>query len=263
MTGIDEKNLYKKDAQFYDLDTRDVTKVDIPFYLKQAVRVNGPILELACGTGRVAIPLAEAGYEMWGLEYSEKMIEQFQKKVSELPGEVAARIHIEHGDMSHFSMGRQFPMILLPCRSFQLLLDEELEKSCLKMVKDHLSANGTFIIDVANFGQRIGEGWGTDNEYFDWENVDPRTGYTIRRTHIRKKIDLDRQIITPQKIYRVTKDDGTVETIIKHSPWRYFFENQIRELLVSSGFKIVNEFGNYDGEPIAKDMPEFIFVCQK
>jgi len=259
-----EKNLYLNDAQFYDLDTREVTKVDIPFYLERAAKIGAPILELACGTGRITIPLAKAGHETWAVELSETMIRQFKKKLKDLPKETAGRIHLLHGDMTNFSIPRQFPLILLPCRSFQLLLDEELEHACLQNIHRHLSADGTFIIDIGNFIKNIDKAkeWQSAEEVFDWENIDPSTGFKIRRTHVNKEIDTKKQVIYPLKTYTITKEDGSAEKIFKRSPWKYFAVDRLRNLLTANGFKIIDEMGSYDGKPIGEGA-EFIFSCQK
>lgn len=265
MAHENEKNLYVSDAQFYDLDNRKIVKVDIPFYLNFTAEIKDPILELACGTGRLTIPMAEAGHEMWGLEYSETMLQQFEIKRNQLPGQVANRIHLIHGDMSNFELGREFSVILLPNRSFQLLLEENLERSCLNAIHRHLSPTGTFIIDIGNFiaNKEVEKNWLNQEEQFDWENSDPKTGIKVRRSHIRKEIDVNNQIIYPHKIYRVTKPDGTLQTITKRAPWKYFSVNQIRNLLTSCHFDILQEMGSYEGEPIGESGPEFIFICRK
>lgn len=265
MANDTEKNLYLSDAQFYDLDNRKIVKVDIPFYMDYTAAVTGPILELACGTGRLTIPMAEAGHEMWGLEYSETMLQQFERKRSQLPAPVANRIHLIHGDMSQFELNKEFPLILLPNRSFQLLLEEKLERSCLQVIHRHLAAEGTFIIDIGNFipNKEAEKNWLNMEEHFDWENHDPKTGCLVRRSHIRKEIDVEKQIIYPQKIYRVTKPDGNLETITKRAPWKYFSATQIRNLLLSSQFEIYKEMGSYEGDPISETGPEFLFFCRK
>lgn len=261
------KNTYLNDARFYDLDPRELLKADIPFYLKYAAKIGGDILELACGTGRITIPLAEAGHNVWGLEFSEPMLEQFKKKMTHLSKKTSAKIQLIQGDMSHFKIPRKlaFSLVILPCRSFQLLYEEEKEISCLQSIYAHLAKNGYFIIDIGNFvpnKEKEGQ-WVSDEEFFDWENSDPETGCKIQRTHIRKEIDTARQIIYPQKTYRITTADGVIEKIIKRSPWKYFFEDQVRNLLVANGFKIVEEMGYYDGRPITDKNPEFLFICQK
>lgn len=261
MTESKEDTLYSSDAQFYDLDNRDALKADIPFYLDLASRLGGDILELACGTGRITIPLANAGHHTWGLEYSSAMVKQFHLKLKELPNTTAERIHLFQGDMCAFNLERKFPLILLPGRSFQLLLDEPKENACLECVNKHLEPGGHFLLAVANYSGQAGPGWPNDNETFDWENIDPRTGFTIRRTHIKKKIDLEKQILFPQKNYYITKNDGTQEKIIRQAAWKYFHEKQIKHLLENHGFKIINQYGSFDGKPIGKGS-EYIFLCQ-
>jgi SAM-dependent methyltransferase len=254
--------LYWTDAQFYDLDNRPALKADIPFYLDYAANIDGDILELACGTGRITIPLARAGHKVWALEYSEQMIRQFQNKLKVLTDNNAANIRLIHGDMSNLQLGRSFPLILLPARSFQLLLDEEKEISCLKSIHSHLEDYGTFIIAIANYINQVGPNWVSDEENFDWENTDSGSGYRVRRTHIKRKIDLQKQILYPQKIYRITKQDGSTEEVVRQAAWKYFSEMQIKKLLLSNGFEIIKEMGFFDGRPI-NEGSEFIFICHK
>jgi SAM-dependent methyltransferase len=255
--------LYWSDARFYDLDNRPPLKEDIPFYLDFATRMDkGLILELACGTGRITIPLAEAGREIWALEFSQAMIDVLEKKKEKLPKDTADKIHLFQGDMSDFQLGRKFPLILLPARSFQLLLDESKEKKCLESIFTHLTEDGYFILTVANYMKNLGPEWGREEEYFDWENIDPETGRLVRRTHVKKKIDREKQILYPKKIYHIY-NNGTEETqIVKQAAWKYFTMEQLKNLLYSSGFKIIEEMGYFDGRLI-NEGSEFIFICRK
>lgn len=264
MTRKEEKNLYLNDAQFYDLDNREVLKLDIPFFLRKAAEIGGDILELACGTGRVTIPLAEAGHSVWAVELSETMVRRFKEKMADLPDETTARIHLNQGNMTDFYLDRKFPQILLPCRAFQLLLEQELEIACLKNIRDHMEDDGTFIIDFGYFIQdkEREQNWVNPEECFDYENIHPTEGYKVRRTHIKKEIDCVRQVIYPLKIYRIIHKDGSRETVTKRAPWKYFFPDQARGLLTAVGFRIVEELGGYKGEALGSGT-ELIFVCKK
>jgi SAM-dependent methyltransferase len=257
-----DQNLYINDAHLYDLDNRDELKRDIPFYIEFAQKINEPILELACGTGRLTIPLAEAGHEVWGVELSTQMLEQFKIKISNLPQEISGKIHLFQEDMSEFSLDRKFPLIIIPGRSFQLLYKEETENSCLKHVLEHLTDDGYFIVSIADFVGGRENVWVNNEEVFDWENVDPKTGFKVRRTHIKKEIDTHKQIIYPQKNYYIMKYDNLIEKIVKRSPWKYFSLTQIRNLLISNGFNIIKEMGSYDEKPIGEGS-EFIFISQR
>ncbi len=264
MSKIKEQNLYLNDARFYDLDNRDILKQDIPFFLQHAAKTKGDILELACGTGRVSIPLAQAGHHIWALEYSPKMLEQFRDKLKDIPQETASRIRPMHGDMSDFSIGKKFSLIIIPCRAFQLLYTQDKENACLRNVHSHLAEDGLFIVDIGDFvpNRETEKNWTNDKEVLDWVNTDPRTGYTIRRTHIKKEIDTGKQIIYPRKYYYILDGERLIDRVEKRSPWKYFFLEQIRELILANSFEILEELGSYAGAPPGEGS-EFIFVCRK
>lgn len=118
-------NLYRVTASLYDLDQRNITKDDISFYLEYASKLHGSILELACGTGRVTIPLANEGYNIWGIDLSREMLGQLKIEMENLQEAVKKRIHITQADMTNFELGRAFSLIIIPFRSFQSLISEE------------------------------------------------------------------------------------------------------------------------------------------
>jgi len=211
-----EANLYRDTASLYDLDQRNITKDDIPFYLEYASKLPGSILELACGTGRVTIPLANEGYNIWGIDLSKKMLYQLKVKMENLQEEVKERIHITQADMTNFELGRAFSLIIIPFRSFQSLTSEEQQRACLHTVHRHLSEEGYFIINVFKPYAQLGKSW-IQPEVLDWETVDPITNNKVRRTHIRREIDLENQIIYPELIYCVTDQDRIEEKIVRTS----------------------------------------------
>jgi len=250
-------NLYRPSAHLYDLDPREITRDDIAFYRAKAKEFSGPVLELGCGTGRVTIPLAEDGNEIWGLDLSETMLAQFRGKLAPLPASIAARTHIVHGNMANFDLGRKFDLIIAPFRAFQALAEKSDQKQCLKCIKAHLSGNGRFVMHVFKPRMIFDESW-VQPEAFDWEVVDPRSNKTVRRYEVRKRIDLDRQVLYVDLIYRVA---GSKEDIVEPLSISYFYEDQMRALLRASGFRIIEEFGYFDRRPISNG-PELIFICQ-
>ena len=256
-----EVNLFRVAAGLYDLDQRNITKDDISFYLEYASKLPGSILELACGTGRVTIPLANEGYNICGIDLSKEMLDQLKVKMENLQEEVKQRIHITQADMTNFELGRVFSLIIIPFRSFQLLISEEQQKACLHTVHRHLSEEGYFIINVFKPYAQLDKSW-IQPEILDWETVDPVTGNKVQRTHIRREIDLENQIIYPELIYYVTDQDGIEEKIVEPLALKYYYEEQIRNLLQSNGFKIVEEMGYYDRRQISEG-PELIFICKK
>lgn len=249
-------NLYRPSAHLYDLDPREITRDDIAFYRSRAKALGGPVLELGCGTGRVSIPLAEDGNEIWALDLSDEMLAQLQDKLKHLSPAAVQRLHMVHGSMSGFDLGRKFDLIIVPFRAFQALSERADQKSCLECVTKHLSERGRFVMHVFKPKGVFDESW-VQPESFDWEVTDPRSGKKVRRFERRKKIDLDRQVLYVDLVYRV---EGSTEDIVEPLVIGYFFEDQMRSLLQQHGFEIIEELGYFDGWPIAGG-PELIFIC--
>jgi ubiquinone/menaquinone biosynthesis C-methylase UbiE len=78
-------------AEYYDYDNAALPFADIPFYLHYARQCGSPLLELACGTGRVLIPLAQAGFELYGIDISANMLAVCRRSVPRLTPKVRAR----------------------------------------------------------------------------------------------------------------------------------------------------------------------------
>lgn len=249
-------NLYRPSAHLYDLDPREITRDDIGFYLARAKALGGPVLELGCGTGRVCIPLAEDGNETWALDLSEEMLAQLRGKLKDLSPAAVQRLHVVHGSMAGFDLGRKFDLIILPFRAFQALAERAEHEACLERIGKHLSEQGRFIMHVFKPKGVFDQSW-VQPESFDWEVTDPRTGRKVRRYEQRRKIDLDRQVLYVDLVYRI---EGSTEDIVEPLAVSYFFEDQMRSLLQRRGYAIFEELGYFDGRPMASG-PELIFVC--
>ncbi len=121
---------------------------DVAFYRGLAEEVGGAVLELACGTGRVAIALAEAGLAVTGLDRSEPMLAVAREKVANADPEVAGRVDLVLGDMTAFDLGRRFGLAVIAFRSFQSLLNPELQSDCLRAIHAHLEPGGRLALNL-------------------------------------------------------------------------------------------------------------------
>ena len=106
-------NLFRNSAWLYDVDNRDNLHDDIPFYLEYAKEKQGEVLELGCGTGRVALALAAEGFRVTGLDLSEQMLDVFRTKLTDKP-ELAEKITFVHSNMADFTFDRKFGMVIAP-----------------------------------------------------------------------------------------------------------------------------------------------------
>ncbi len=119
-------------ADLYDLEY--IHDYDLPFWLALAEREDGPIVEWGAGTGRIAIPLAEAGHEVTGVEVSEEMVERGRAKGS--------TVEWVHGDMQSVKLGRRYGLAVCAFNSFLCLLSVDDALAFLRNAREHLEPGG-------------------------------------------------------------------------------------------------------------------------
>ena len=142
---------------------------------------EGPALELGVGTGRVALPLAQAGVEVHGIDASEAMIAKLRSK----PGGEAIAVTI--GDFADFSLERRFPLIYVVFNTFFAILTQDEQVACFAAIARHLTPGGAFVLqafvpDLSRFddhGQRTStESIGVDHVTLETSSHDPTTQRT-------------------------------------------------------------------------------------
>ena len=135
-------------AAYYDWENaQTVGRRDIAFWQRMAARVKGPILELGCGTGRVAIPVAKAGHTVVGIDRSASMLARGGRKVRR--ARLASRVRLIRGDIRQLPFPeRSFRLVMAPYGILQSLLDERLLADTLKDVHRVLAKGGTFGLEL-------------------------------------------------------------------------------------------------------------------
>jgi SAM-dependent methyltransferase len=117
-------------------------EVDLELWEELAGEREGPILELGCGTGRVAIHLARRGHSVTGLDHDAALVSAFSERAGELP----AIAHV--ADTRSFELNRQFPLVLAPMQLIQLLSGEAERVDCLAGARRHLQPGGLVAVAV-------------------------------------------------------------------------------------------------------------------
>jgi SAM-dependent methyltransferase len=251
-------NLYFNTAGFYDYDNREIIKDDLDFYAEYANQTKGPILELASGTGRVSLYLAEkTGRMLECIELSEHMLERFWDKLKKSPKQLQDIIHIRNGDMSDFNLGQKFEYIMIPWRALQWLPVQEKTIDCLNCVYKHLADNGIFVFDI--FKPRTYDEKWSGKEDISYDIVD-RNKRIIRST-INHHADTVKKYIQYKNKIRIL-ENGTEKVQEDLLTIKYYEYDDIAGILKDLKFKIKEEFGYYDKRSI-KDGEEMIFVCTK
>jgi SAM-dependent methyltransferase len=254
----------RADAQLYDAYTQGI-EGDVGFYMEEAQSAGGEVLELACGTGRVLIPLAEAGVHVTGLDLSPSMLARAREKAARLPGDVRSRMDLVEGDMAGFSLGREFPLILIPFRSFQGLLTPEDQKKSLRCIRDHLARGGRLIVNI--FDPRLAYVTAAMDpahpvRALEQEFTHPVTGRKVRLWGVRH-FDPVRQVLEQKNLFEEVAPDGTGRVILE-TPlvlrWTYRYE--MEHLWNLCGFEIEALYGDFGRGPF-RHGGEQIWVVRK
>lgn len=235
------EKLYDPVAEFYDIE-HEGFRPDIPFYLEEAKKAGGPVLELASGTGRVTVELAKAGIETVGLEISERMLEVARRKTSSLDPDVQKKLTWIQGDMRSFELGRKFPMIFIPFNSFQMLETRANQEACLTCVSRHLASGGLFILAIfaPSYDRLVKRSMFT---YLGTHELPD--GSTLSRTES-AKYDFINQMISVEWIYDVVDPQGNLKRTLWQFPVRYLWRFEAELLLEKAGLQIEALYGDYN-----------------
>jgi SAM-dependent methyltransferase len=248
---IDSHAIYR-DGRHYDLQHKDFVD-DIPFYIAQVRKYGDPVLELACGTGRITIPIARKGFHVTGLDVSSDMLAQAKRKSAEQD----VMIEWAQADCRDFDLSERFNTVLFPFNSIAHLHDlADLEK-CFACVRKHLKPDGRFILDM--FNPKI-EILIRDNSerYPSSEYPDPDGQGTVVVTE-NNLYDRAGQVNKIKWYYRIGEQ---AEEIVADLNMRIFYPQELDALLKYNGFEIESKFGDFDESPFVSDSPKQIPVCR-
>ncbi len=250
-------------AEYYDYLPPVAGRQDIDFYLGVARAQGDPILELGCGTGRVLLPIAEAGHRITGLDLSEPMLARCRAKLQNEPPEVRGSVRLVHGDMTNFDLGEAFRLITIPFRPFQHLLEVEQQLGCLSCAHRHLMAGGKLIVDFFQTDARRMHDPAFTKESSPHPEVSLPDGRRLRLTERVAAFHRAQQCNDVELIYNVTHPGGRSERLVFAFPLRYFFRYEVEHLLARCGFHVLELLGDYERSPLRDDSPDMIFIAEK
>jgi len=250
-------------AQFYEHVPSYRSRGDVEFYIEEAVASGGPVLELGCGTGRIALPVAREGIAVTGLDLAASMLEIFREKLAREDAAVQQRVTLVHGDMCAFDLGSEFPLITIPFRAFGHIVSPEGELACVRCANRHLPIGGRLIVDLFQTNTKRMHDPAFLEETEDFRDAALPDGALLRRTHRATAFHRSEQYNDIEFRYYVTHADGRTEELVQAFPFRYFFRYEVEHLLGRCGFRVVEILGNFDRSTFGDDSPEMIFVAEK
>jgi SAM-dependent methyltransferase len=231
----DSQEIYS-DPIMYDIESYHTS--DIPFYLELAAKYGDPVLELACGTGRVSIPIAKAGYSVTGLDISPNMIRRAKEKAAESNVEIT----FLEADCRTFKLENRFRLIIMPYNAIAHIHDRLSHEALFAKVREHLHPDGCFSLS-----------WFNPNEKYLYR--DPNRRYPCMEY---KLPDGTPVVITENNVYdkasqinyiRWYYKIGDNQEIVKELNMRILYPKELDALLYYNGFDVVKKYGDHNKSP--------------
>jgi SAM-dependent methyltransferase len=252
MYGSEKSDLLVK---YYDIAFGISGEAELAWYFSKAKKSGGPILDMACGTGRLALLFARQGFEVTGIDQSAGMLNQFREKLEKETAGVRERIRIEHQMMADFNLGRKFNTVIC-CDAFFHNLTVEDEISCLERVAQHLNTKGRFMFNLPNpnceFVLKSAASAGKEfEERGRYELEDGSGTVLVEQAHAGKEAD---QCIETTLRIRVFDCDGN-QVEKSESAWttRYLYRYEAVHLLYRCGFQVEKLVGDYQDGPVSNN----------
>jgi SAM-dependent methyltransferase len=230
--------LYDPIAHFYDPWSRSVVE-DIDFYVERAVASGGPVVELAVGTGRVAVPVARAGIPVIGVDASPGML-AVAREAAEAAG-VGHLVDLRVGDLSDPPVPERVPLVICPFRSL-LHMESEAEKQGAALAAHGLLApGGRFVFDVFDPSR---------------EDIEETHGRWLEREPGIEELALWDE--GSRKLTLAVRSGDTVASFRLH----WLSAPEWSGLLERAGFEVEELYGWFDRRPFAGE-EDLIFVCRR
>lgn len=266
-----------EDSAYANPESYDIGENDagVAFYRDLARETGGPVLEIACGTGRVTIPIARLGFTVTGLDIVPGVLEQARRRSAGLP------IRWVEGDGRRFSLDERFRLIFLTGNAFQQFLTNADQAALLDRVHAHLEDEGLFAFETRNplwasaqtrpdlealLEQARARGdffalLETREQEQPWRTATDRAGREVRET-IAQEYDPLSQILHLRG-YQRRLEGGEERTRMRRETLRYTFPQELTALLHHHGFTVLRQYGDWNGEPLGTTSLSIIVVCGK
>jgi SAM-dependent methyltransferase len=253
---------YKITSKYYDASyaaKRDL--VDLPFYLDLAKKSGGPVLEIACGTGRVLLPIARQGISITGVDNSLPMLRVLKAHVKNEPQEIRGKITLHQGDMRDFRLRKKYPLVIIPFRPMQHMYTLKDQVQALSTAAFHLQRGGMLAFDVfypkfhlmqAGIGQEVLD--------LEWR---PNPDSSVRRYFRKDSVDKVNQVFSFTYIFRTYASDQLVREETEALKLSYYTHPHLKALFLLAGLEPVAEYGSFARTPLDNSADQMIFLLKK
>jgi SAM-dependent methyltransferase len=229
-------------ARLYDLDLVE-DPGDLDLYLSLARRTGGPILELAVGTGRIAVPIAEAGFDVTGVDVDPAMLDRARERAAR---GTAGRLELVEGDILglRLPVAGTFRLSIIALNSLLLLGSREAQREAIRTMAAHLAPGGLAVVDVwlpdaddlARFDGRI---------VLEYARTDPETGLTVTKAGSAQHDSVSQQI-TLTTLYEESSQGSPARRWVRVDRLRLVSADELRGFAEDVGLEVELLAGGYD-----------------
>jgi ubiquinone/menaquinone biosynthesis C-methylase UbiE len=250
------QDAYASIAEFYDLEHDEFTD-DVDFMLQFVESIGDPVLELACGTGRIAVPIAAAGYRVRGSDISSPMLDRARARA--LNQQVDVQWHLAALEDAHTIPGGPFGVVIMALGALNHLPTQEEQIAALASARRALDPRGALLLDVLHPSpHRLTalDGSNTLDGYWPTDN-----GGTVQRFSSHTVYPAS-QTIDTQIWYDETAPSGTLQRHLLRMTQRYCPPGELLLMLREAGFEDAIMYGSYDLEPFSDTSERMLVVAE-
>lgn len=227
--------------------------LELGFYLDLAREYPGEILELACGTGKYLVPLAQAGCRVTGLDVAPGMLARAAEKARA----AGVSINLHEGDMRGFALPGRYDLVFIAGNSFCHLHTAADAARCLDCIRRHLRAGGVLVIDVFVPDVRL-LARDPQQRYPYGEYDDPIDGARVVVTHS-PRYDPAAQLCT---VTRYTRREGEDREQADTFTLKMWFPAELETLLHYNRFDLLARYGGHNRTPLGPSAGKQILICR-
>jgi SAM-dependent methyltransferase len=249
-------------ARLYDLDLVDEPG-DLDLYLALVARTGGPVLELGVGSGRIALALAEAGYEVTGVDLDAAMLERLQRRLADAPAAIRARVEIVQADLVelHLPGDARFRLCVLALNSILALGSREAQRAALETMSRHLADGGLAVVDVwlpaadelARYDDRL---------ELEYVRPDPDSGLLVTKTTSALYEPAAARVLLTA-LYEEGEQGKPPRRWIRQDWLQLVGAAELRSLAEDAGLEVEVVAGSYDLSPIGSHDDRAILVGRR
>jgi len=232
-------------VKYYDISfaLSDITEIN--WFVSKAEKYGGPVLDLAGGTGRLSIALAEQGFDVVCLDSSKGMQSKFKEKLENEYAYLKQKITIVYSPMDKFDLKQKFNTVIC-CDAFFHNLTKNDQINCLNSIHNHLNCNGGFVFNIPKPTAEFIMSCKNSNEFTERGRYSISSSEDVLVIEELNQVDGWNQTVTNNlKFKRLSNENKIIS--IEESKWqtRYMDRSEAEKLLKFCNFKIVKIVGNY------------------